>query len=415
MCVSAREPARPEPRRSLAVWPGARRQGKVDMSDRRNDRPAEGQGLETLQLDYRYEPIPDHVREIIDTHLAIEAEDAKTAGQLGFMTRALAMATMPHRRPRVDVYERRNGDFCLRMWSGSAAGLPYGTLPRLLVSWVCTEAVTTRSRELCLGPSLAQFLEELGLSRTGGVRGNITRVRDQMRRLFSTFITAEFAPRRRVFTPERSTNKPGAAAPNELRRVQGFTLRNIQLVEDAEVQDVWWNPQDPESTARWSGTLTLSPKFFSECLQGPIPVDLRVYKSLRHSPLAIDIYTWLTYRASYLRKPSLPIRWEVLMTQFGSSYKMDEQGIRNFRKAFARELKRVLFLYPARVNLTEGGICLLPSSSHIARVSASRDALDEKSALKLYRDPRCSPRPVEIQTTLALPLDSEATVPSPKA
>jgi hypothetical protein len=62
-----------------------------------------------------------------------------------------------------------------------------------MVSWVCTEAVVTKSPEILLGESPAAFLEELELTRTGGVRGNITRLRDQMRRTFNTFISAEFS------------------------------------------------------------------------------------------------------------------------------------------------------------------------------------------------------------------------------
>ena len=40
------------------------------------------------------------------------------------------------------------------LWRGFAGGgnkLPYGSLPRLLLAWVCTEAVRTQSPELILG------------------------------------------------------------------------------------------------------------------------------------------------------------------------------------------------------------------------------------------------------------------------
>ena len=42
------------------------------------------------------------------------------------------------------------------------AGLPYGTLPRLLLAWVSTEAVRTQSPELILGDSLAESSIRLG-------------------------------------------------------------------------------------------------------------------------------------------------------------------------------------------------------------------------------------------------------------
>ena len=50
--------------------------------------------------------------------------------------------------------------------------LPFGNFPRLLLAWVCTEAVRTQSRELVLGRSLTQFMRTLGIgSDSGGSRG----------------------------------------------------------------------------------------------------------------------------------------------------------------------------------------------------------------------------------------------------
>ena len=47
---------------------------------------------------------------------------------------------------------------------GPETGLPFGNLPRLLLAWVCTEAVRTQSRELVLGSSLAQVHAKLGMA-----------------------------------------------------------------------------------------------------------------------------------------------------------------------------------------------------------------------------------------------------------
>jgi hypothetical protein len=45
--------------------------------------------------------------------LAVELEDAKEAGALGFMARALVQATMPHSSPEESYFERTNGAFTL--------------------------------------------------------------------------------------------------------------------------------------------------------------------------------------------------------------------------------------------------------------------------------------------------------------
>jgi hypothetical protein len=46
--------------------------------------------------------------------------------------------------------------------------------------------VRTKEPHLVLGNTLRAFLDQLGLSSTGGKRGDITRLRNQMRRLFSS-------------------------------------------------------------------------------------------------------------------------------------------------------------------------------------------------------------------------------------
>ena len=76
------------------------------------------------------------------------------------------------------------------MSAGINNKLPYGTLPRLLLAWVCSEAVRTQSPELVLGGSLAAFMRKLDLySTSGGTTGGRTRLRNQMRRLFGCMVT----------------------------------------------------------------------------------------------------------------------------------------------------------------------------------------------------------------------------------
>lgn len=56
---------------------------------------------------------------------------------------------------------RRNGALTLSLLAPSHVGLPYGALPRLLLSWLTTEAVRTRERTLVLGPNLSRYFEVL--------------------------------------------------------------------------------------------------------------------------------------------------------------------------------------------------------------------------------------------------------------
>ena len=90
----------------------------------------------------------------------------------GFMMRLLALCTLPRvSLGTQDRYVRRNGPFTLIMVAGGESPrLPYGNLPRLLLAWVSTEAVRTKSRTLVLGHSLSEFMREIGIqsSNSGG-------------------------------------------------------------------------------------------------------------------------------------------------------------------------------------------------------------------------------------------------------
>lgn len=321
-------------------------------------------------IDYRSKEMPAWVREVIEAHLAIQAEDAKSAGALGFMARALVIATMPYKDQKnpdgtpKDSFTRQNGDFKLRIVAGYEGGIPFGIYPRLLMSWVTTEAVRKQSPIIELGDSLRQFLRDVldVRSTSGGKRGTSTRVAEQMRRLFGALITAQY---------------PGS----QTRR--GFTLKNVviadQYDEVDEEETALWTPQQKHEVGEWQSKVKLTENFFQECITNPIPIDLRAFKALRGSPLAMDIYTWLTYRMSYLQTTSKPITWESLMLQFGAGYGMSvidnppvfRQAVLDFKRNFLKALKLVQTVYPeAHMNYNDVGLILAPSPTHVQSLGA---------------------------------------------
>ena len=107
------------------------------------------------------------------------------------MARLLALCSLPRTNPgNRKEYKRVNGPYTLYMNAVGGCKLPFGNLPRLLLAWVCTEAVRTQSRELVLGRSLSKFMRTLGINSTsGGVRGEQTRLRNQMKRLFGCTVS----------------------------------------------------------------------------------------------------------------------------------------------------------------------------------------------------------------------------------
>ena len=109
---------------------------------------------------------------------------------LGFMARLRALCSLPRTNPGNRIrYKRANGPYTLYMTAGGDNKLPYGNLPRLILAWVSTEAVQTRSRVLILGSSLSKFMRKLGMEdRSGRPRGDRTRLRNQMDRLFHSHV-----------------------------------------------------------------------------------------------------------------------------------------------------------------------------------------------------------------------------------
>jgi len=271
--------------------------------------------------------------------LAIETQAAREAGALGFMARALVQATLPHKRTKSIEFTRTNGAFTLSMWAPSKVGLPYGSIPRMLMAWLTTEAVSTKERRLILGDSLSSFMRELDMVPTGGRWGTITRLREQTRRLFTTSVSCWYED-------------------EEHEAEIGFRV--------VDMHELWWEPKSPDQTNLFKSYVILSERFFEELTGHPVPVDMRALKTLKKSPLALDIYCWLTYRMSYLRDRT-EIPWAALQTQFGAGYATHAHGIRDFKRAFLRGLRKVCVIYPeAHVEEGSYGLVLRPSIPHVA-------------------------------------------------
>ena len=277
----------------------------------------------------------------------IAGTEAKAAGELGFTARLLAQTTLPHSKPtgpdgeELREFERSNGRVTLYVQAGGGVGLPYGSMPRLVLFWLVTEAVRTKSRTIRLGDSLSAFMRELGLVPTGGRWGTITRLREQVRRLFASRLEA-------------------------VERVDGGERRSSMAVAD-EVA-LWWQPRQPDQAALWGSEVVLSERFFEEVTRSPIPLDLRALRALKRSPLGLDLYAWLCHRVGYVHGPTF-IPWRALHAQFGADY----ADVRTSSGPYARtEKDRATLARATRADKVPGGIRLLPSRTHIPRAEPKR-------------------------------------------
>jgi len=238
----------------------------------------------------------------------------------GFMMRLLALCALPRTNPgNRDKYIRRNGPFTLVMTATGTAKLPYGTLPRLLLAWVCTEAVRTQSRTLVLGRSLSEFMRALGLHPgSGGRAGDRTRLQNQMQRLFNASVQL-------VYESEGRSASIGS------------------LVADRT--DFWWDPRRPDEPVLWDSTIRLGEDFFNEIIASPVPLDMNVLKAMKRSPLGLDLYLWLTYRLFGMTEP-FTLTWRKLYRQFGSNPAADKRTVDYFRSDVLRELEKLKDAWP---------------------------------------------------------------------
>ena len=282
-----------------------------------------------------------HFTTLHQVNQLIEASEAEP--DIGFMARLLALCSLPRTNPGDRLqFKRVNGPYTLGMIAGLGNKLPYGTLPRLLLAWVCTEAVRTQSRELVLGDSLSEFMRRLGIySTSGGTTGGRTRLRNQMRRLFGCTVSLIYEDAR----GEATLNAPIA------RRTE-----------------FWWSESQPDACSLWDSKIELGEDFYNEIISNPVPLDMNTLKSLSRSPLGLDLYLWLTYRTFNLKSP-IRLTWRQLYRQFGADPAKagDKFTIRNFRSDCLRELQKIQRAWPdLHYSTAKGALILSPSPPRIA-------------------------------------------------
>lgn len=267
-------------------------------------------------------------------HQVAEANDP----DMGFMHRLLTLCSLPRTDPGERLqYKRQNGPYKLIMIAGGDNKLPYGNLPRLLLAWVCTEAVQTGNPRIVLGKSLSAFMQKLGMqSDSGGEKSDSGRLKTQVNRLFNCQIQL-------IYDTEEVTK---TKAPYPI----------------SEESEFWWNYKNPQQMTLMKSWIELGQKLFNEIIENPIPIDMNILKKMRRSSLGLDIYLWLSYKTYRLYKHSKKperLSWEQLYVQFGPNPAQagDKDTVQNFRKDVLRELRKLKLAWPALEYATPKG-CL---------------------------------------------------------
>ena len=289
---------------------------------------------------------------LLDASVIIYGESA-TKKDAAFIARELIQASLPHRNPgAVPIWTRTNGNLTLAIQpgadiaTGKSYGYPYGTIPRLLLFWMTTEALrnknTENPRRLDLGHSLKDFMLELGLNPDNGSRGakrsDAHRLNDQMNRFFNSVI---------------SFQRQGEAGEKTVT-----TRRNMLIAEDIVF---WWNTKNGALASLGGSYIELGQRFYEAITAAAVPVDVRALRALKGSALDLDLYSWLTYeafRASRTGKSRFET-WDQLQSHIGGNY----GRIDNFRAKAKAAIRKIKVVYPGlKLGAKQGGIEVLPES-----------------------------------------------------
>jgi hypothetical protein len=251
--------------------------------------------------------------------------------QKRYLASWLIVCTLPHRDPKTSSYTRINGDCSLSIQTGltrqgQEIGLPFGSLGRLLLFWLISEAHRTQSRILYLGDTIDGFVRAVGLDpKTGnGKRGDAKRLREQMHRLFACHIS---------FTRTHVNS----------RGKEGYSWSNMEVAPKGEL---WWDPKKVNEEHLADSWIELGESLYEAATTNPVPMDFRAICALKQSPMAIDLYLWLTWRIHSLRdgkSVAIPLHGpHGLAQQLGSEYSQPF----HFKAALAAGLKAVQQVWP---------------------------------------------------------------------
>jgi hypothetical protein len=278
-------------------------------------------------------------RNAIDAAASILAEED---ARMGVTHAGFAMTSLPHKRIEETVWRRQGPNTTLLVASGHTEqgipiGVPYGSIARLILLYLQTEAIKTGSSEVDLGRSMNAWLSKMNLA-IGGRTYQL--VAEQARRISHCRLTFF------VDNPGVKISENGAFVAGRISMACGYD-------------------QQP---SLWQEKVRLDEGFLKSLREHPVPVREEAISAIGTRSLPIDIYIWLAYRLHILTRPT-PISWLSLHSQFGSGFKR----VRQFKPTMTDALSMALAVYPeAEVSVGQDGLTLFPSPPAIPKAEARR-------------------------------------------
>lgn len=261
--------------------------------------------------------------------------------EVTFLHAAFCQVGLPRRAVDGDRFERRTGTTSVLVKAGELEEngrwvdypVPYGTVPRIMNMYMTRQFILTKGdRRIELGDSVSQFLGRLGIDKSGGAKGGLTRFRNQA--------------------------KAFAACDMKI----GYQSREgLSVTKRAPVIDEFaaWLDLSGEQKTLWPGYLILSEQYATSIADHAVPLDWNAIHVLQNGSLGLDVYAWLSHKLHALPHGNgLTVPWVRLAQEFGHEYTGPDR-LKNWKKEFKRVLKQVLHVYEgARVETISGGLLL---------------------------------------------------------
>jgi len=291
----------------------------------------------------RQPSLSKRARQIVNLAGELVENPFNPAKDLSFMSRLLVMVNLPYRDPGIEArnWWRANRSVIINVTPGykkdKSLGIPYGSYPRLIMAYLITQAVKTNSPIINLGNSFREFLDLIGIEKGGHQY-------KQLRKQLDRTLSAAFS-----WTYENEAV---------------WSRTNIQVSHQSQL---WWDPKSPDQLSFLDSFVELNANFFNEIIRNPVPMDLRILKVLKNSPLGLDLYMFLSWRTFNL-KELVFISWRSLHDQLGGQY----TDLKNFARESKKHLKRIQAIWPElNIKSVKGRLCISPSRSLIPAVEKS--------------------------------------------
>lgn len=260
---------------------------------------------------------------------------------IGFSHSILCQVGFPRSKAYGTQFMRTDGDAWLNIQSGyldfghgpEIQIIPYGAYPRLALAYLSTDAIKNKSQKVFIGKSPRQFLKNLGIDPQTSAYKNL----------------------------EKQFNAMAAC-----RLQLGFN--GVTYGSQPVKQIHAWKTSKEDIKTPWDSSVFLSDEFYTSLIEHAVPFDYRSLIALKHSCLAMDIYSWLCQRLYRIESGSRYLTWSTLRLQFASEY-TGSNAPKTFKVEFLKGLKKALIVYPtAKVRVGNRGITLFSSPPPINTV-----------------------------------------------